>query len=111
MNSANTEHALILRILKLWDEGGDEFTAAVFELEDLLIASSAPGAFEFDGHEFDADGATIYIYGGSADEMGANLIPIAANFRLASRTAFTKRYGPSGTGASEEHGYVTPSGG
>lgn len=103
---ASGEQALIVRFSRNPSAPSDEFEARLFELEDDLIEACFGTGFEYDGHEFDTEGGRVFVYGASADEMAAVLLPVVRKSSLAEGATYLKRYGKAGEGAREVRGSV-----
>ena len=93
--------AVIIR-MKLSDDEFGEWAErrAAYEVEDRLIDAISPEIGEVDGHEFGGGFATIYVYGPSAEELTALILPILSNVATPPGSAITKRFGP--VGANEQ---------
>jgi hypothetical protein len=85
------EEAVLLYITSLPEESGLD------EIEDPLIeAIEAAGVGEFDGNDIGPDGATLYMYGESADVLWSTVGDIVRRAPLGSGSYVIKRYGEPG---------------
>ncbi len=93
------EQALIVKIpLQSGDFGDTEERQHIAALEDQLSAAiKESSSGEFDGNEFGNGICTLYLYGGSAEQMLSVVQPILKNFQLPPGSYVIKRYGKPGS--------------
>jgi hypothetical protein len=93
------EQALIVKIpLQSGDFGDTEERQHIATLEEQLIAAiKESGSGEFDGNEFGNGVCTLYLYGGSAEQLYTVAQPILNNFQLPPGSHVIRRYGKPGS--------------
>lgn len=95
-----TKQQAVLVFLKLSDDefGSFEEREAILDLEERIEATfQADEAAEYDGHEFGAGWARLFLYGRDCRQLTERVLPLLRDFAPRAGSHLIQRQGPPGS--------------